>query len=206
MSKLSRFKFGFSGKKVPEKRVFHFFETVVNSVFITITGLFFTLFLIILGVSILFLKSLFVQMIVFLFLGFVFFVLSHRYFLKNNGRILRNLTYENFLISRKKLCSWIIWTFNFYLLFCWFVLIVLGSSNGFGWQFPTHDNQLVLIVTDSKTTKVLGFVLLCVHMFLLVLVKVIIYYWGRIFAFAVKEFDKRRKILESVRNKARLSQ
>ncbi|WP_246307750.1 hypothetical protein [Candidatus Mycoplasma haematohominis] len=80
----------------------------------------------------------------------------------------------------------------------------MGSTHGFNWNFPTKDDKLALIITDPQTTKVLGFVLLCVHMFLLLLIKGVIYYWDKIFSFAAREFERRRKVLESVRSKASL--
>ncbi|GCE63824.1 hypothetical protein MHSWG343_08310 [Candidatus Mycoplasma haematohominis] len=204
MNKLDKFRPHFGLEKKPQRRVFHFFETVSNSVFVSITGIFTTLFLIMLSLSILFFDPFYNQMVLFLFLGIVCFCISYKFFLKSHGKILRNLTYDNFLVSRKKLFSWIVWTFNFYLLFCWFLLIILGSTHGFNWNFPTKDDKLALIITDPQTTKVLGFVLLCVHMFLLLLIKGVIYYWDKIFSFAAREFERRRKVLESVRSKASL--
>lgn len=80
-------------------------------------------------------------------------------------------------------------------------MIILGSTNGFNITFPTDDEKSAFIVTDAYTTKILGFVLLCVHMFLIVLAKCVIYYWSRILSFANREFEKRKRVLEEMRNR-----
>lgn len=103
-------------KKEPQKRPFHFFETIANSVFIVIVGLFTTIFLATLGASLLFFNPLYNQVVIFSLLGIICFSISFKFFLASNGSFLRNLTYENLLVSRKKLFSWALHTFNLYFL------------------------------------------------------------------------------------------
>lgn len=190
------FKFA-TAKEINPKKPFYFFETFSNIFFVAIGGIFAHLFLIFFVFGIVDPSPYNVKFCLFSFFGALFFVVSRFRFVKRYSHILRNLNYENFLNSRKQLFFWIIWTFNAYLIFCWFFLIILGSTNGFNITIGSSS------MGDSNT-KILGFVLLLIHLFLLFLFKFVTHYWTSLISFAHLEFEKRRKNLEIVRSKAGL--
>ncbi|OAL09870.1 hypothetical protein A6V39_04830 [Candidatus Mycoplasma haematobovis] len=181
---------------------FHFFKSIADAVFISLIGCFLTLFLIFLSLSMVFLSALYNQFCLFLAFGGIAFAISYKQYLNKYQKILKNLSYDAFITTRNELVVWLLWTFNYYLMACWFTLILIGSTNGFGFQFPTRDGKASLVHTDTFTTKILGLVLWIVHVFVLVVIKTVAYYWTNIILFAHKEFEKRRRNLEMVRNRA----
>lgn len=181
---------------------FHFFRSIADAVFISLIGCFFTLFLIFLSLAMVFLSATYNQFCLFLAIGGIAFAISYKQYLNKFQDTLKNLSYDAFITTRNELVVWILWTFNYYLMVCWFALILIGSTNGFGITFPTKDNGFALIRTDQLTTKILGLVLWIVHVFLLIIIKIVAYYWGNIILFAHREFEKRRKNLEMVRSRA----
>ncbi|AEW44986.1 hypothetical protein MHC_00600 [Mycoplasma haemocanis str. Illinois] len=185
-----------------KQKPFYFFKAIADSAFAVIIGSFVTLFLIFLTLASVFFSALYNQFCLFLLFGAVFFTCSYYRYMNRFLPYLKSLSYDGFLASRTQLVSWILWSFNFYFMGCWFILLLLGSMKGFGLTFPTPDKSPALIYTDNFTTKILGLVLWLVHIFLWLVFKTIANYWTNIVLFAHREFEKRRKNLEEVRTKA----